>query len=177
MQRSDFWAWLLTITVCLGVGIEIGLFAGVLLTLGRLVYMWARPPIRRSVRTLRSGQYISVDTMAGMFYPSADWLREKAHAAAQASDFGLCVVVQCERFTGLDYTSAQALCGLAADLGRRGQRLVLMGLRGDLRPAKVPESLVFCAGVGELERFLSDWRGEVLGGVATEADDKETEDM
>lgn len=160
-HRSDFWSYALTFTVCLAVGVELGLCLGILCTLARLVYMWARPQVQRTVCTLPGQlgqQYIEVDARTGMLYPSADWLRDQTIEAARDAGFGLPVVLQCERFAGLDYTSSQALCGLAKDLAADGNGkapLVLVALRAEYRlPLAAVVNIYFVESIDELETLL-----------------------
>ena len=47
--KRDFITWLLCFIVCIGFGVEIGLFFGIGVTAAQLLYIWARPVI--SVKT------------------------------------------------------------------------------------------------------------------------------
>lgn len=181
-HRADFWSYLLTFTVCLAAGVELGMCLGVLFTLSRLVYMWARPPVRRNVCTLPASgrQYVEVDAGTGMFYPSADWLRVRTMEAARKAGCAMPVVLLCERFARLDYTSSQALCGLAKDLAVEGNGrapLVLMAMHAEFRRALATVVNVhFVQHIDELEEVLrsrervdgSGWSDDgeiVLGGI------------
>lgn len=168
---------MITFTVSLAVGVELGLSLGILCTLARLLYLWARPQVQRTVCTLPGQfgqQYIEVDARTGMFYPSADWLRDRTIAAARDAGFTLPVVLQCERFAGLDYTSSQALSGLAKDLAAKGggkAPLVLVALRSEFRRSLAAVvNMYFVDSIDELETLLQCRQRVDGSGALTAAD-------
>lgn len=108
-NRRDFFAWLACFIVCLIVGVEIGLLFGVVLNILHLLYMWARPETIVKISELENMQYIRVAPNVGMFFPGIDHLREKVNKASFAAEYKVPCVVDCIKFNGLDYTSAQVI--------------------------------------------------------------------
>lgn len=106
-NRRDFFAWFACLLACLLVGVEIGLLVGVALNILHLLYMWARPNTIVKIAELDNMQYIKVVPNVGMFFPGIDHLREKVNKASRAAEYKVPVVVDCIKFNGLDYTSAQ----------------------------------------------------------------------
>lgn len=106
-NRRDFFAWLACFVACLSAGVEIGLLVGVALNILHLLYMWARPETIVKIAELDNMQYIKVAPNVGMFFPGIDHLREKVNKASMAAEYKVPVVVDCIKFNGLDYTSAQ----------------------------------------------------------------------
>lgn len=86
---------------------EIGLLCGVVLNVLNLLYMWARPETTLKIEEIDNMQYIQVTPNIGMFFPGIDHLRQMVNKALFAADFKVPVVIECIKFTGLDYTAAQ----------------------------------------------------------------------
>ena len=69
--------------------------------------MWARPDTVVKIDELENMQYIRIVPNVGMFFPGIDHLRETVNKAASAAEYKVPCVVDCTKFNGLDYTSAQ----------------------------------------------------------------------
>lgn len=95
--------------MCLCVGVEIGLLFGVVLNILHLLYMWARPDTSVKIDELDNMQYIRIVPNVGMFFPGIDHLRETVNKASAAADYKVPAVIDCTKFNGLDYTSAQVI--------------------------------------------------------------------
>lgn len=106
-NRRDFIAWLACLIACLSAGVEIGLLCGVILNILHLLFMWARPETVVKIDELDNMQYIRIVPNVGMFFPGIDHLRETVNKAALAAEYKVPVVIDCTKFNGLDYTSAQ----------------------------------------------------------------------
>lgn len=92
-----------------------------------------------------------------MFYPGIDYIREKTNAAAASADYGVPVVVDCAKFTGLDYTAANGIENLAEDLNKNKQRLILQNLDPSLQKFIHTSSndLLFCNKEEKLREILT----------------------
>lgn len=106
-NRRDFIAWFICLVVCLVTDVEIGLMCGIVLNVLHLIYMWARPETVVRIDELDGMQYIHVIPNVGMFFPGIDHLRETVNKAASAAEYKVPAVIDCTKFNGLDYTSAQ----------------------------------------------------------------------
>lgn len=106
-NRRDFIAWFICLAVCLFTDVEIGLMCGIVLNVLHLIYMWARPETVVRIDELDGMQYIHIIPNVGMFFPGIDHLRETVNKAASAAEYKVPAVIDCTKFNGLDYTSAQ----------------------------------------------------------------------
>lgn len=154
-NRRDFYAWAGTLVVCLAVGVELGLLFGIVLNIMHLLFMWARPETLLKIDELEGMQYIRVTPNVGMFFPGIDHLRERANQASEAAEYAIPVVIDCSKFTGLDYTSAQGICGLAADLAKQKQILVLQHMDGNLQSFIASDHVLFCSRDATLQELLT----------------------
>lgn len=106
-NRRDFIAWFICLAVCLFTDVEIGLMCGIVLNILHLIFMWARPETVVRIDELDGMQYIHIIPNVGMFFPGIDHLRETVNKAAAAAEYKVPAVIDCTKFNGLDYTSAQ----------------------------------------------------------------------
>lgn len=93
--------------VCLWQGVEIGLLCGVIANILHLLFMWARPVTTVKISEIDGMQYIRIVPNVGMFFPGVDHLRETVNKASMAAEYKVPAVIDCIKFNGLDYTSAQ----------------------------------------------------------------------
>lgn len=154
-NRRDFYAWLGTIIVCLAIGVELGLLFGVILNIMHLLYMWARPVTQLKIDEVDGMQYIRITPNLGMFFPGIDHLRERANMASESAEYQVPVLIDCSKFTGLDYTSAQGICGLATDLGKQRQVLILHNLDHSLQSFIASENVIFSHKESTLKEILT----------------------
>lgn len=154
-NRRDFYAWAGTLAVCLSFGVELGLVFGIGLNIMHLLFMWARPETVLKIDEIDSLQYIRVTPYVGMFFPGIDHLRERIIQASEAAEYAIPVLIDCSKFTGLDYTSAQGIGGLAADLAKQKQILVLQHLDDKLQSFIASEHVLFCSRDSTLQELLT----------------------
>lgn len=154
-NRRDFYAWLGTLIVCLGVGVELGLLFGIALNILHLLYMWARPETILKIDEIDNIQYIRIIPNVGMFFPGIDHLRQKVNKASEAAEYNVPVVMDCSKFTGLDYTSAQGICGLAKDLAKQKQILILQNLDENLQSFISSDTIYFYSKESTLKEILT----------------------
>lgn len=141
--------------VCLTVGVEVGLLFGIVVNIMHLLFMWARPETHLKIDEIDGMQYIRVTPNVGMFFPGIDHLRERANRASAAAEYTIPVVIECAKFTGLDYTSAQGICCLAADLAKQKQILVLQNLDQKLQSFIASDHIQFCSREATLKELLT----------------------
>ncbi|XP_055299974.1 sodium-independent sulfate anion transporter-like isoform X3 [Sitodiplosis mosellana] len=154
-NRRDFIAWLACLIACLSTGVEIGLLCGVVLNILHLLFMWARPETVVKIDELDNMQYIRIVPNVGMFFPGIDHLRETVNKAASAAEYKVPAVVDCTKFNGLDYTSAQGIIGLADDLHRKKQVLILQNLDMNLHHFISSNHVLFCNREETLRELLT----------------------
>ncbi|XP_037025075.1 sodium-independent sulfate anion transporter-like isoform X1 [Bradysia coprophila] len=143
-SRKDFWSWLVCLVTCLFGGIEVGLFVGVTLNISQLLYLWARPGTVIEEEEINNTRFIRVKPNIGIFYPGIVHLRDEVNKALLLAQFKVPVVIECGRFAGLDYTAAQGICGLANDLKKHSQVLVLKQLKEKFHNLITSPNVVLC---------------------------------
>lgn len=118
--------------------------------------MWSRPVVKIRIEELENIQYIRITPTLGMFYPGIDYIREKTNSAAASADYAVPVVVDCAKFTGLDYTAANGIGSLAGDLNKMKQRLILQNLDPSLQKfIHTSNDLIFCNKEETLREILT----------------------
>lgn len=73
----------------------------------QLLFLWARPETAVEMQEVNNTPFLKVSPNIGLFYPSIVHLREMVNKALLVVEFKVPVVVECEKFAGLDYTAAQ----------------------------------------------------------------------
>ncbi|KAJ6637083.1 Sodium-independent sulfate anion transporter [Pseudolycoriella hygida] len=153
--KRDFWTWCGCFVVCLIAGVAVGLLFGVMLNVLHLLYMWARPETTLKIEEIENMQYIKVAPNIGMFFPGIDHLKQMVNKALSAADFKVPVVIDCTKFTGLDYTAAQGVCDLAEELHKQRQVLVLQNLDTNLQSFIASENVLFCSKEETLKEIIT----------------------
>lgn len=106
-NRNDFYAWLVTLVICLIVGVEIGLLFGIVINSVYLLYLWARPVTSVTNEDIENNHFIRVCPNVGMFFPAIDALREIINKAATKINYSHPIVLDCSNVIGLDHTSSE----------------------------------------------------------------------
>uniref|UniRef100_A0A1B6HCB9 STAS domain-containing protein n=1 Tax=Homalodisca liturata TaxID=320908 RepID=A0A1B6HCB9_9HEMI len=122
---------LVTLISCLVLGVELGLFLGIILNVCHLIYIWARPHISVATRKvyLEQGvkEYILVTPTIGMYFPAVDVICNRLQDAGLEKGAGVTpVVLNCVHFTSIDFSAAKAFAGLVRDFSSRGQEIVFL---------------------------------------------------
>ncbi|XP_055699169.1 sodium-independent sulfate anion transporter-like isoform X2 [Phlebotomus papatasi] len=155
-SRRDFYSWCGCLIACLVLGVEIGLLVGVALTCFHLLSMWARPKTSVKVEELEGNQYIRITPNAGLYFPGIDYLRERTNRATAAAEFHVPVVIDCSKFTGLDFTSAKGIGNIAADVNNHKQLLILQNLEVSLQKyIDTNYDIIFCNKDSKLQEILT----------------------
>ncbi|XP_059610038.1 sodium-independent sulfate anion transporter-like [Phlebotomus argentipes] len=155
-NRRDFYSWCGCLIACLVLGVEIGLLVGVALTCFHLLSMWARPKTTVKVEELDGNQYIRITPNAGLYFPGIDYLRERTNRATAAAEFHVPVVIDCSKFTGLDFTSAKGIGNIAGDVNKHKQLLILQNLEVSLQKyIDMKHDIIFCNKDSKLQEILT----------------------
>lgn len=112
-NKKDLFSWALCLSSALLFGVEIGLLVGISLSAFHLLVLWARPETKVKITDVDGIQYIRVTPIAGLYFSGIDYLRQKVTVASQRANYQVPVCIDCSKFTGLDYTSAQVGCELS----------------------------------------------------------------
>lgn len=162
-RRADLLPAFATFAICLIVGVELGILAGVVVNVAILLYPSARPQITLEKSSTRSGAgYILITLGNSLYFPGVEYIRTYvAKAAQKEGSNSLPIVIDCRFVLGADFTAAKGLCSLGSDLLKRGQHLIL------LKPRDTVTSVLEGAGAAvkiaaseeELETSIHDLTG------------------
>ncbi|XP_011497709.1 PREDICTED: sodium-independent sulfate anion transporter-like [Ceratosolen solmsi marchali] len=129
-SKRDAIASIGTFFVCIILNVEAGLLVGIVFNILYLLYLSARPAIQVTERMVTLElKYLSVQPDVGLFFPAVDFIVNKISEIAdeRASD-NIPIVVDCQRFRGVDYTAIKGLERLSKDINERNQCLWFVNL-------------------------------------------------
>ncbi|XP_075973645.1 sodium-independent sulfate anion transporter [Anticarsia gemmatalis] len=133
-RRADLVPAFATFALCLSVGVELGILAGVAVNVILLLYPSARPQLEAEIVTNSSGfSYVLVTVGNSLYFPGVEYIRQYVERAAKKQ--GGCsmpVVIDCRYVLGADFTAAKGICALSSSLAARGQPLVLLAPRASV---------------------------------------------
>ncbi|XP_063825040.1 sodium-independent sulfate anion transporter-like [Ostrinia nubilalis] len=164
-RRADLVPAFATFAICLAVGVELGILAGVAVNVILLLYPSARPQLDAEIVTNSSGfSYVLVTVGNSLYFPGVEYIRQYVERAAKKQ--GGCsmpIVIDCRYVLGADFTAAKGICALSSSLSARGQPLVLLSPRASvaavLSGAGSDALVVLTA--AELDAALQDLTGNI----------------
>ncbi|XP_058797830.1 sodium-independent sulfate anion transporter-like [Phymastichus coffea] len=130
-SKKDAVATIGTFTVCVLFNVETGLLLGIIFNIIYLLYLSARPAIKvTECMTNLEHKYLLIQPDVGLFFPAVDFLVNKISEVAdeRADDGKVPLVLDCQRFRGIDYTAVKGLEKLAKDFRDKEQKLWFLNL-------------------------------------------------
>ncbi|KAL4704964.1 hypothetical protein ACJJTC_013421 [Scirpophaga incertulas] len=164
-KRADLVPAFATFAVCLIVGVELGILAGVAVNVLFLLYPNARPQMDAEIVTNSFGtSYVLVTVGNSLYFPGVEYIRQYVERAAKKQ--GGCsmpVVIDCRYVLGADFTAAKGLCALSSSMASRGQPMVLLSPRASVASVfnGAGSSVVVVMTTAELEGTLQGLTGEI----------------
>ncbi|GBP82785.1 Sodium-independent sulfate anion transporter [Eumeta japonica] len=159
-RRADLVPALATFALCLMVGVELGIVAGVVTNILLLLYPSARPQLHAQILLSASGiNYLLVTVGNSLYFPSVEYIRQYVERAAKKqADCRMPVVIDCRYVLGADFTAAKGLCALSSSLSSRGQPVMLLAPRENVAAvfAGAGSSIVLVMSNDKLEQTLED---------------------
>ncbi|KAL6252201.1 hypothetical protein P5V15_007360 [Pogonomyrmex californicus] len=129
-NKMDAVAAIGTFVLSVLIGIEIGLLLGILFNLILFIRLSARVTLQVvKCKTHLGNRYIMLQPDACLYYPAVTSFCDKIMNVAR-NDVPL--IVNCERFTNLDYTSIKGIETLSKTLNRERNRFWLLHLNSDI---------------------------------------------
>ncbi|XP_026750150.2 sodium-independent sulfate anion transporter-like [Galleria mellonella] len=159
-RRADLVPAFATFALCLTVGVELGILAGVAVNVMFLLYPSARPQLDAEIVTNANGlKYLLVTVDNSLYFPGIEYIRQYVERAAKKK--GGCsmpVVIDCRYVLGADFTAAKGLCALSNSLASRGQSLVLLSPRASVASvfSGAGSSVALVLSTNELDAILQD---------------------
>ncbi|CAG5050273.1 unnamed protein product [Parnassius apollo] len=164
-RRADLVPAFATFAVCLVVGVEIGIVAGIVLNVLLLLYPSARPQLDAEIVTTPSGfNYLLVTVGNSLYFPGVEYIRQYVtRVAKKQGGCSMPVVIDCRYVLGADFTAAKGLCALSNSLSSRGQPLVLLSPRANVASvfSGAGSSVVVVLTPNELDATLQDLTGQI----------------
>ncbi|KAM3961044.1 sodium-independent sulfate anion transporter [Aphomia sociella] len=164
-RRADLVPAFATFALCLTVGVELGILAGVAVNVMFLLYPSARPQLEAEIITNASGlKYLLVTVDSSLYFPGVEYIRQYVERAAKKK--GGCsmpVVIDCRYVLGADFTAAKGLCALSNSLSSRGQPLVLLSPRANVASvfSGAGSSVALVLTPNELDATLQDLTNQI----------------
>ncbi|KAK2581784.1 hypothetical protein KPH14_002262 [Odynerus spinipes] len=133
-SKKDAIAAITTFVVCIVCNIEVGLLLGVAINIIFLLHPSARPNIRTiECKTALGNEYVVFKSEAGLYYPAVDFLSNKLQTVASKCERKkVPLIVDCERFSGFDYTAIKSIERLSKQLNAHEQRLWLLNVKPEI---------------------------------------------
>ncbi|CAG9584710.1 unnamed protein product [Danaus chrysippus] len=164
-RRADLVPAFATFAVCLVVGVEIGIVAGVLLNVLLLLYPSARPQMEAEIVANSSGSnYLLITVGNSLYFPGVEYIRQYvSRAAKKQGGCSMPVVIDCRYVLGADFTAAKGICALSNSLASRGQPLVLLAPRKCVADVFIGagSSVVVVMTANELDDTLQDLTNQI----------------
>ncbi|RVE51301.1 hypothetical protein evm_004105 [Chilo suppressalis] len=164
-RRADLVPAFATFALCLAIGVELGILAGIAINVVLLLYPSARPQLDAEIVTNASGfSYVLVTVGNSLYFPSVEYIRQYVERAAKKQ--GGCsmpVVIDCRYVLGADFTAAKGLCALSSSLSARGQPLVLLSPRANVAAvfSGAKSSVLVVPTAAELDATLQSITGQI----------------
>ncbi|XP_011347517.1 sodium-independent sulfate anion transporter isoform X2 [Ooceraea biroi] len=125
--KTDAVAAVGTFSICVFISVEIGLLLGILFSLAFFIRPSARPTFQIvNCETHSGGRYIILNLDTCLHYPAVTFFCDKIMAIARSVENDVPLIVNCERFASLDYTSVKGIETLSRRLNHEGSRFWLL---------------------------------------------------
>lgn len=117
----------ITFVSCLLLPLEVGIFIGVAVNSGYLLYNAARPNVDASIlKTNNSVEYLMLTPDRCLMFPSVDYVRNIVNKQSLKSD--LPVVIDCSHVHGVDFSAVSVIETLCNDFRNRNQQIFFYNL-------------------------------------------------
>ncbi|XP_015596315.1 sodium-independent sulfate anion transporter [Cephus cinctus] len=133
-SRKDLIPTFVTFVLCLIIGVEYGILAGVGINLIFLLYPSARPIINvEKCVTVSGAEYLLVTPGNSLYFPAVDFIKQSVDRAGRKEGSSqLPVVVDCRYVLGADFTAAKGIAALINEYNNRKQGLYFYNPRCDV---------------------------------------------
>lgn len=169
VDRSDFWMLAVTFVATLGLGIELGIGFGVVLSLVVLIYRAMRPHLAQLGRIPGTSNYRNLnrfdaleeleDTLiirfdGPLFYGNLGFFREQLQQMMAEKSASLTnIIISGESISSLDSSALQFVRDLVKEQRERGKRIIFTSLIGPVRDILKKDHLIEL--IGEDNFFLT----------------------
>ena len=128
-NKKDLFLVVVTFVSCLTLDVEVGLLIGIVTNACFLIYMWARPAINiTSNKTPCGTEYLMVTPDFGLLYPATEYFSSIVRTAGLNS----AVIINCENFKAMDYTTAKIFNVLHQTFIKKQQSIILYKVKPEI---------------------------------------------
>ncbi|CAH1391159.1 unnamed protein product [Nezara viridula] len=156
-SRKDLVPMFTTFSVCLLIGVELGILIGVATNIALLLIYAARPDIYIEKSQENNGtEYTRVKPSSSIHFPGVEHFRT---AVLQAAETHLPVVIDCTFMQTTDFTTAKSISVLLNEFYKRHQALFFYNVKPSLAAVLSPictKHFVIISNNDELARALQD---------------------
>ncbi|XP_011502218.1 PREDICTED: sodium-independent sulfate anion transporter [Ceratosolen solmsi marchali] len=133
-SKKDLIPMFATFLLCLVIGVEYGIVAGVGINLIFLLYPSARPQVHVEKYFTDSGaEYLMVTPGNSLYFPAVDFIKQSVgNAGITEGSSQVPVVVDCRYVLGADFTAAKGIAALISEFDNRKQGLYFYNPRSDV---------------------------------------------
>ncbi|XP_014213655.1 sodium-independent sulfate anion transporter [Copidosoma floridanum] len=133
-SKKDLIPTFATFLLCLVIGVEYGIVAGVGINLVLLLYPSARPQVHvEKYFTDAGAEYLLVTPGNSLYFPAVDFIkRSVGNAGITEGSCQIPVVVDCRYVLGADFTAAKGIASLINEFNGRKQGLYFYNPRSDV---------------------------------------------
>ena len=148
-NKTDFWMLMVTFLATLGLGIELGIGLGVILSLAMVLYKTTRPHTARLAKVPNTHFYRNINRFsnleindelliyrfdAQLFFANTDFFKEKLYEFEKLKKGKLKVlIIDGESINNIDSTAIHALEEIVEDFNSRDVTVFFTGIKGPVR--------------------------------------------
>ncbi|XP_014476138.1 PREDICTED: sodium-independent sulfate anion transporter-like isoform X4 [Dinoponera quadriceps] len=132
-RKMDAVAAIGTFLSCLFISVEIGLLLGIFFNLVFFIRPSARPTVQVINRKTDLGnKYVMLELDTCLYYPAVASFIDKVMTIVRNEGSDVSLIVNCERFVDIDYTSIKGIEMLSTRLNHKINRFWLLNLNSDI---------------------------------------------
>lgn len=168
-HKADFWMMAITFVVTLALGIEQGIMAGVILSLGMMIYKTTKPHIAELAKVPGSEAYRNVSRFdelenrddllilrwdAQLYFANIAYFKDEMERRILIKGkFLQAVILDMESITDIDSSGLHTLEDFIGDINQNHLKLYIAGVRGPVRDLMVKGKLIDL--IGKQNLFLN----------------------
>ncbi|EFN65713.1 Sodium-independent sulfate anion transporter [Camponotus floridanus] len=132
-HKTDAIAAVGTFLISVFISVEIGLLLGIFFSLIFFIRPTARPTLEViKCKTHLGNRYVMLKPDICLYYPAVNFFCDKIMSTARNEQDDVSLILNCERFTSLDYTSIKGIETLSKRLNLERNRFWLLHLNSDV---------------------------------------------
>ena len=132
-SKRELFILIATMCVCLSLGLEYGIMAGVIIDALSLLFSIARPSIEVNAVGASKGNMVLISLPESLSYCAADHVRRKILNSANNAEFDTVIVVDGSNLRNMDTTVASNLMSIIKDMEKRSVQIMFLNFDMSLK--------------------------------------------